>query len=747
MRYWLLTTEYPPFFGGGIATYCYHTTNMLKAYGHEVTVFVPDEKADDTIKIVEQEGIRIVKFKPGGESYYHYLGYVAALSYQFSEIIETFVKREGPPHIIEAQDYLGIAYFLLQKKYTMCGAVTDTPLLLTLHTPKFLCDIYDQVPGYTLPNFWIGEMERFCIKAADAIVSPSYFLLNELSKHIDLSGVLAKVIRNPYGADWSALPSETQREKNEILFVGRLEPRKGVTLLLEYFRDLWDEGFAVRLNLVGNDWYSPTRRQMMSDYLMKKYKPFFERGLVTWHGPMPPAELRRWLSRASLGVLPSTFENFPYVAVEMMVHGMVTLGSDSGGHAEIIEDGKSGFIFSHKDKTSFKKQFIKALALSDEERTAMGLRARERVRDLCSYERVYAQKFELIGELLSSQKARSSVFPFLRNPSTKPKGTDMPTSTGEETDLLSVVIPYYNMGPFLRETVQSVFDSTYPNKEVIIVDDGTNDPYSVAVLHQIGKEYPVRIIHKQNEGLARARNDGALAARGEFLAFLDADDLVHPEYYRLAINILKSYKNVSFVGAWTEYFGASQGVWPTFNPEPPFLLVHNTISSGLVLRRKDFIRYGLNDPDMVFGLEDYESVVRMVRNGCMGVVIPKPLYRYRVRHDSMFRQITRDAMIFLYDQLVQKNSELYKEYAVDVVRLLNSNGPGYLYDNPTWGLPPLGFLQADEKVQTADWSQCEMPPVELKQALLALWSNPWFRRLVSGFFRLKMDRLFRHKAR
>ena len=63
MNYWLLTSEYPPFFGGGISTYCYHTAKMLYQYGHNVSVFVNDNSIKD--KLIEtREGIRIIRFNP-----------------------------------------------------------------------------------------------------------------------------------------------------------------------------------------------------------------------------------------------------------------------------------------------------------------------------------------------------------------------------------------------------------------------------------------------------------------------------------------------------------------------------------------------------------------------------------------------------------------------------------------------------------------------------------------------------------
>jgi len=745
MEYWLLTTEYPPFYGGGIATYCFHTAKMLSQNSHYVTVFVPDNKVNSKTLIEERDGIRVVRFKPGESKAYEFLGYVSALSFQFSEILEEWIKKEGPPNIIESQDFLGITYFLLQKKYLLYKEFRNLPIILTLHTPKFLCDIWNQAPVYKFPNFWIKEMELFCINSVDAIISPSYFLINVLKEYIELGEKKTFVIRNPYlFKEGNILSNDSQG--NEVIFLGRLEYRKGCVQLLSYMSNLWDKGLEIPLILIGGDTFFHPKSLMMSEYLRKKYFRYFEKGLVEWKGAIEPDKLLSILSSSRLAIIPSLMENFPYVALELLSQGVITIASDSGGHAEIIEDGLSGFIFSHKNPKTFEEKILRAINLSEEEKRNIVERGRNRVKEMCFYEVVYQRKMEAIEKVLKS-KRETRLFPFIRDIPREDFSEDkLPKDYREELGLLSVIIPYYNMGKYIKDTLESVIKSTYPNKEIIIVNDGSNDPESIAVLYQIEKEYPVRIIHKQNEGLAMARNTGALYAKGEFITFLDADDMIESEYYEYAINILKHYKNVDFVGCWEEYFEGAEGIWPTWIPEPPYLLIHNTINSqGIVVRKKVFLLFGLNDPEMEYGLEDYEAVIRMVSKGYRGVVIPQPLFKYRVRPASMLRQIPREGMIYLYNLLINKNFEIFKQYAVDVINLLNANGPGYLYDNPTWDLPPIGFVSKSSEKSIEDignWGTSKTPPVELKQKMLELWENPWFRRMIKLFFKLRLYKLF-----
>lgn len=103
----------------------------------------------------------------------------------------------------------------------------------------------------------------------------------------------------------------------------------------------------------------------------------------------------------------------------------------------------------------------------------------------------------------------------------------------EKTIKVSVIIPVYQVENFLERAVDSVLEQTLPEKEIILVDDGSPDA-SPAICDRYARQYPglIRVIHKENGGLGLARNTGAAMARGEYIAFLDSDDSVEPEMYQ-----------------------------------------------------------------------------------------------------------------------------------------------------------------------------------------------------------------------
>jgi glycosyltransferase involved in cell wall biosynthesis len=683
MNYWLLTTEYPPFFGGGISTYCFFTARMMAEQNHKVTVFVNDASVHSQV-ISEDGGIRIIRFNPSATDSSAFLGHVTNISYEFAHIVKKFVEAEGAPDVIEAQEYLGIAYYLLQFKHLQYDWCRSIPVVITMHSPSFLYMEYNHVLEYRYPNYWICEMERFCLQAADLLLSPSRFILDELKKRFDLSHDKVVIVPNPYEVKGDVKPEPVGETPGQIVFYGKLTVQKGAFKLLHYFRNLWDSGFSEPLYLVGGQdiVYHPEGKTM-GDIIRVKYKSYIDRGLLRLEDRIRPSEIKSRLAAAKVVIIPSANDNLPYVLFEMLELGKVVLISQQGGHAEVVEPGVDGFVFNHNEPETFARQLTAILQLTVAQRQAISEKAIRKVSDHYGYASIYPRKIEAI-ERVVRQPSHAARFPFIRPAPAVPQPIAEHQPVGA-IGLLSVVVPYFNMGRYIDETIKSLEAVDYRQKEILIVNDGSTDPQSISKLDAYRQRENFRVLDIANRGLAHARNYGAAKANGEFLAFLDADDLVEKDYYSKALKVLSRYADVHFVGCWTQYFEGSSRVWPTFNPEPPILLFHNTVnSSALVYKRQAFLDKGLNDGSMVFtGLEDYESVLALTAAGYRGVVLPEPLFGYRVRKDSMIRDVSKNKKLLLYQYISHKHKEFYASFAAELFNLSNTNGSGVSLDNPT----------------------------------------------------------------
>lgn len=118
--------------------------------------------------------------------------------------------------------------------------------------------------------------------------------------------------------------------------------------------------------------------------------------------------------------------------------------------------------------------------------------------------------------------------------------------------MVSIIIPVYNVQDYLARCVDSVLTQTYTDLEIILVDDG-----SIDISGDICDEYAlhdarVRVIHKENGGLSDARNAGLDVARGNYVAFIDADDYVHPSFVELLLKTINETGAQIAVSTWQE---------------------------------------------------------------------------------------------------------------------------------------------------------------------------------------------------
>jgi len=187
---------------------------------------------------------------------------------------------------------------------------------------------------------------------------------------------------------------------------------------------------------------------------------------------------------------------------------------------------------------------------------------------------------------------------------------------------ISVVTPCYSAERFVGQAIQSVLDQTYQDFEIIVVDDGSTDRGPQVV--QRFQDPRIRLLSQTNAGPARARNTGVRAAAGEFLAFLDADDLALPHRFASQLAILEADPQVSVVGSgyvWIDEDGV-QLRWPyhswqhapDLNDLASWLVDCPFVPSATMLRRQAWVDVGGFDEDLV-GPEDWNFWMRLVVTG------------------------------------------------------------------------------------------------------------------------------------
>jgi len=204
---------------------------------------------------------------------------------------------------------------------------------------------------------------------------------------------------------------------------------------------------------------------------------------------------------------------------------------------------------------------------------------------------------------------------------------------------VSIVIPAYNSMQHLSATLDSVFKQTYRDFELIVIDDGSVDHTEKYVLSL--RDPRLRLISQTNQGASAARNNGIIHARGEYIAFLDDDDLWHPTKLEKQLRILEESPEVGLVYTWAEFIdeqGQSTGkifrdhvegdVWQE-------LTAYNLVVCGSVplVRKSCFETCGMFDLDLGSFIEDWDMWLRIANKYSFGVVREVLVY-YRQRSTS-----------------------------------------------------------------------------------------------------------------
>ncbi len=237
-----------------------------------------------------------------------------------------------------------------------------------------------------------------------------------------------------------------------------------------------------------------------------------------------------------------------------------------------------------------------------------------------------------------------------------------PASTTARTSLpaLSLVIPCYNHGEFLLEAVASVERCAPHECELLIVNDGSTQPQTVAILAQL-KQQGYCVIDQPNRGLASARNHAIAAAQGDYILPLDADNRLRHGYIEQAVHILETQPAIGIVYSDCQEFGlrTRRRVVPPFNLKAQ--LQGPSIDACAVFRKQVWVDCGGYDPTLR-AWEDWEFWVHAAKQGWQFHHLAEVLFDYRMRPNSMGWTISGAEVKRIMTVFWRKHAALYQQY-------------------------------------------------------------------------------------
>lgn len=237
--------------------------------------------------------------------------------------------------------------------------------------------------------------------------------------------------------------------------------------------------------------------------------------------------------------------------------------------------------------------------------------------------------------------------------------------------LVSIVTPAYQAEKFISDTIKSVIDQTYDHWEYIIVNDGSSDRTESLVDDYMKSENRLQLITIENSGVSVARNTGISACKGEYIAFLDADDVWLPENLERKIEILESDQRVGWV--YSDMYDADQDmkvirVAPSGRDDnilENILLWEGEVVPGPcsnIVVRSDFIQRQIKFDRNLSTAADQDFCIQLAAQGWRAHHIKSPLWKYRILEGSMSKNIGVMESDHIYVFRKAESQSLYRSF-------------------------------------------------------------------------------------
>ena len=391
MNILFLSKDYPPHLIGGVGVYISEISKLLARMGHNVYVIT---KGEDVSLEYTDNGVHIYRVKPkrlkiwdnlrtkiGG--ILERLEYSLAVSEKIAELLKYFSIDIVETCEARAE---GFWYYLFRK---------NPPLIIKLHTPETVAFKLDHTPQ-TLDYYLIKLLEEFWLNKAAQKIGLSEEVVKLTARHFSMKIKNIPLVPNPIDIELFK-PSYVGNDKDKliILYVGRLEFRKGVHTLIRAFCYVQEQLPEAKLTFIGADCG-------MKSYLLNKTCQLEHPENVTFMEHIPRNNLIEYYQKSTICVVPSIWENYPYVCLEAMACGKPVIASDIGGLKTIITNRVNGFLVPPGSSKSLSEAIV--LLLEDKRlRQTLGSNARKSIEQNYAPEKIAQKTLNIYQDILKKK--------------------------------------------------------------------------------------------------------------------------------------------------------------------------------------------------------------------------------------------------------------------------------------------------------------------------------------------------------
>lgn len=647
-----------PIKNGGIGTHCYCLALALRDAGHQVTIFYTgpfeNANAEHHREWYAARSIALVVVCDAPEA-----AAPMRTNWFLDRSYRTYLYlRQQAFDVIHFQDWQANGFHAIQAKRTTSDFL-HTKLTVTMHSStEWIHEGMRQWLVAPLEEAKLQWCERYCCANSDLLISPSEYMIRWAESRqwtLPANRVIA-----PCPIDREGISPATRPAGLRIAFFGRLEERKGLVIFCDALR-LIPEGTRARIETI----YFIGK---LGDTSAGKAGGFIRQTMDACgvgheiHTNFDSFQARSFIKQTgAVAIIPSLLDNLPLTVIECCCDGIPVIASNAGGIPELLPPeqlfpptprGIAGALTELIENPDFRFG-----TLYDP------LRARQIWLDLTA-------TATCPGDDQRSGVGPNKAIEVIGNP------------------LVSICVPHFNYGKYLPLLLDSILASSYQNFEVIVIDDDSTDQHSREVFDRIASSPPDDRFHlsrKVNGGVGHTRNHAANQARGEYLIFMDADNLATPSMIeRFLVGIQRS--GVAALACHFKAFDA--GIHPNADTRPEFIYApigpaveigwaENVFGdANFIIRRDVFTKLGGFGTERDSSWEDHEILARLSLSEHSMDVIPEALFWYRYTPEGF----SRNTNPYLNHRRVLRT---YANALPPRMRwLAESVLPGYLYDSP-----------------------------------------------------------------
>jgi glycosyltransferase involved in cell wall biosynthesis len=415
-----------------------------------------------------------------------------------------------------------------------------------------------------------------------------------------------------------------------ILWPGRLVEQKDPMLTLEVLARVRERGTDFILDVVGDGHLKEPARARAEELGVAD--------VIQWHAPSQ--DMARWYRSTDLLLMTSVYEGIPLVIYEALAMSVPVVAPALPGNVEFM-DGDSGVLVDPRDDVDRYAEAIVSLLGDDERRREMGQRSRERMLAEFSLAEM-ARRHETLYERLLSERTASSRWrngelfgegdPGHREPSTAPPAPLRLSRDPLPEPTVGVIVPCYRHGIFLNACIASIKAQTTTPAQIVVVDDGSTDAETVAVLARLDDDPEVTVLRQsRNLGPSAARNRALEQLEASYFLPIDADDELLPDALeRMLAQLEGAPEEVGFVYPNAQHIGNQMNYVqsPAYNVW--LLMEQNYCPAPALFDRRLFEGTGISYPEeIVVGHEDWDLILQLAERNVRGIPANGPTFLYR----------------------------------------------------------------------------------------------------------------------